>query len=274
LSDLADTLAQREAHSLAPLPAAGLPQETQPMVEALNGLLARLREAMEKQREFTADAAHELRTPLTALKLQAQMLTRAASDAERAEAVATLHEGVERATHLVERLLTLARLEPEEGQQTMAPVSLHDRARQVVDEFTAAAASRNIHLGLAVAHPVDVRGDEGALRALLRNLIENAVRYTPAGGRIEVAVHQNEGRARLEIADNGPGIPPSERERVFDRFYRVPGTAEYGSGLGLAIVRRAAQLHGADIALGGGLDGRGVGVAVTFPANAPARVQR
>lgn len=265
LHRLADSLARREATSLTPLPASGLPRETLPMVEALNGLLARLRVAMETQREFTADAAHELRTPLTALKLQAQLLARAQSDRERTEAVEALNAGVERASHLVERLLTLARLEPEASHDTLTHIVMNDLARQVVDEFAAAASTREIDLRLIDSERFAIHGSYSAVRALLRNLVENAVRYTPAGGRIRVSLQRTNDHAVVDVADNGPGIPPAERDRVFDRFYRVPGTTEHGSGLGLAIARRAAQMHGGEVSLREGLDGRGLCARVTLP---------
>ncbi|MGQ0658220.1 MAG: ATP-binding protein [Chromatiales bacterium] len=270
LNSLADTIARRDADSLEPVASASMPQEARPIVAALNGLLARLGEAMEVQREFTADAAHELRTPLTALKLQTQLLERARSDAERKEAIAALRDGVGRAAHLIERLMTLARLEPQADQSEQIEVALHALLQGVVSNFAAVAADKRIDLRLLQCQPVTLRANETAMTVLLRNLLDNAVRYTPRGGRIEVALRREAARAYLEIADNGPGIPPHERRRVFDRFYRVPGTSEPGSGLGLAIVRRAAELHRADLDLQDGLDGRGLRVQVSLLLPLPA----
>ena len=275
---LAGALQERSARALSPLPEADLPQEIRPLVHALNGLLARLDEAHSAQRTFIADAAHELRTPLTAVHLQAQLAERAADDHERAQAFAELRAGVERATHLVEQLLTLAREEPGVVQRPFAGVDLGALAQQVVVDRAALAAARGIDVGYASSErrePVLVMGDRDALYTLAANLVDNAVRYTPAGGRVDVAVLQQEGRPTLLVRDTGPGIAREEQPRVFDRFYRAPGVSSPGSGLGLAIVKRIAERHRAAIELGAGLPhdagdpparGPGLGVTVRFPA--------
>lgn len=256
LRRLAANVGARTPDALAPLPDDEVPEEAQPLVHALNGLLARLAAALEAQRAFIADAAHELRTPLTALQLQVQLLERA-GEAGREAAIADLKRGLQRTIHAVQQLLTLARQEPGAAQAPFLPVRLADLARQAVADHAPLAEAKGIDLGVAQADTdAVVQGDADALRILLANLIGNAVRYTPAGGRVDVRVGAN----TLEVADNGPGIPPEERERVFDRFYRRAGEEESGSGLGLAIVRTIAERHGAQVRLdeapGGGLRAR------------------
>ena len=236
-----------------------------------SGREQRLRAALGRERAFMADAAHELRTPLTALHLQAGMLTRASGDAEREAAMAGVAAGVHRVIHLVEQLLSLARQEPR-AQSVPLPVRLDDAAREVVAELVPLADAGGVDLGICAAQPASVTGDAEGLRTLLRNLVDNAVRYTPAGGRVDVSIEAGAGAgsiaargARLLVADNGPGIPATERERVFDRFYRRPGAPAPGSGLGLAIVQTIAAAHGATVALSDGPGGKGLVVTVEFP---------
>jgi len=266
LSRLARTIGGRSPTSLDPLPQTDLPEEVQPLVGALNGLLGRLETAFAAQRRFAADAAHELRTPLTALGLQIQLLEKARDENERAGAVDRLKHGVKRATRLVEQLLTLARLEPDSAEQPTERVALDALARTVVGDLAALAEAKPVALMIVRAEPVAVRGTEEALRILASNVVDNAIRYTPAGGRIEVHVFKVGDRAVLEVADTGPGIAPEERQRVFDRFYRVTGTEVPGSGLGLAIVKEVASLHGATLELAEGLDGGGLTVRVAMAA--------
>ncbi|HSD42605.1 MAG TPA: ATP-binding protein [Burkholderiales bacterium] len=266
LARVARAVGARSPGSLDPLPAAGLPGEVQPLVDALNGLLARLGEAFAVQRRFAADAAHELRTPLTALALQIQLAERAQTDADRAAAFAKLKEGVKRATRLVQQLLEMARLEPEASERPFESVALDALAQSVVVDLAPVAAARPVALVLTRVEPVDVAGNEDALRLLANNLVDNAIRYAFAGGRVEVRAFRRGGDAVLEVADDGPGIPAEERARVFDRFYRVAGTDAPGSGLGLAIVQQVADLHRGHIELADGLGGKGVTVGVAFPA--------
>ncbi len=259
----------RRVNALDALPATPLPDEVQPLVLALNDLLGRLRAALERERAFMADAAHELRTPLTALHLQMGMLTRASSEAERAAAMSTLSAGVHRAIRLVEQMLALARQEPRAGNQPV-PVRLDELAREVVTELVPLADAGGIDLGVEAAQPAMAAGDADALRTLLRNLIDNAVRYTHRGGRVDVTVAASGAGAHVTVADDGPGIPPQERARVFDRFYRRAGTSQTGSGLGLAIVRTIADAHGATVTLADGPAGKGLSVTVAFPPTAAA----
>jgi two-component system, OmpR family, sensor kinase len=283
LERVAIAVGERSPHALLPLAEAGLPVEVRPLVHALNGLLGRLDRALGAQRAFIADAAHELRSPLTAVHLQAQLAERASSAAERTTALAELRAGLERATHLVEQLLTLAREEPGVSERPFAPVNMTELARHVLAEHAGIADAHRVDLGMAGADAQGadaiVSGDAAGLRAMLANLVDNAVRYTPAGGRVDVAVSRERGDVVVTVTDTGPGIPASERGRVFDRFYRGTGTGAAGvpgSGLGLAIVRRIAERHDATITLGPGLSGpagEGLEVTVRIPVAAPDQVR-
>lgn len=274
LDRMSRAVAKRRPDAMAPLARNNVPQELRPLAESLNALLARLDEAMSAQRRFTADAAHELRTPLAALKLQVGLARRAQDDAQRASALAELEAGVDRATHLVDQLLTMARLEPESPDRRNEAVDLASLAKEAIVARAPLAEDRRIDLGLAGAASAPVRGDPAMLSMMIGNLLDNALRYTPAGGRIDVATEASpNGDVRLSVIDTGPGIPPAERERVFERFYR--GAAQdashgTGSGLGLSIVRRIAAAHRAEASLGEGSDGRGLAVHVRFPPPDPA----
>jgi two-component system OmpR family sensor kinase len=257
-------LAERNPDALTPVSDHGAPVEISPLVAELNSLLARTAGALQSQQRFVADAAHELRTPLTALKLQMQTLARARDDAARAQAQERLLGGVDRAGRLVEQLLSLARHDPAATAGDMSTVSLRDCVRLAVSDLAAAAAARNITLDTAAIDDVSMRGEADSLRILVQNLLDNAVRHTPEGGRVRVALAAGAQRAGLTIEDSGAGIPPESRERVFDRFYRVPGTSAPGSGLGLAIVKAIADRHGATIAFGTSALG-GLRVSVSFP---------
>ena len=267
LDRLARGVAARSPSALEPLPEANVPEETQPLVHSLNDLLERLRVALDAQRAFVADAAHELRTPIAALKLQAQIVSRAPDEAMRRAAALDLEAGVERAAHVVEQLLALARAEPGAAERPFVQVNLDDLAADVVALQSQVALAKRIDLGIAETRAVRVEGDPDALRTMLANLIGNAIRYTPTGGQVNVRVGDGDGQAWIEVADTGAGIPAEERGRVFDRFYRGQGACDTGSGLGLAIVAAIAKRHHAAVTLddapGGGLAAR-----VTFRAAA------
>ena len=270
LDRVAAALRRRRPDALDPLPADDLPQEVRPLAESLNELLGRLDHAFAAQRQFVGDAAHELRTPLTALQLQLQNLERAPDEAGRAAATEALRAGLRRASRLVEQLLAMARLDPE-APRSDAPVDLVALLRSVLAEAAPLADAKDVDLGLAFAAEATVPGEQEALRLMLRNLVDNAVRYTPQGGRVDVSLRVAGGAAQIEVADTGPGIPAGERERVFDRFYRLPGSDAQGSGLGLAIARRVVQRHGGSIALDEAGGGKGLRVTVGLPgAGTPA----
>jgi signal transduction histidine kinase len=269
LRRVASEVQRRDVHSLAPIAAARLPQEIAPLVNELNRLLIRLNAAFQTQRAFVADAAHELRSPLTALSLELQLLDRAPDEMARHEARTNLGAAVERAIHLVEQLLNLARNEPRGPVDELPTIALDQPVADAIADAHALAAARNVELSLE-SDSARVRGDREALRTLVRNLVDNAVRHTPAGGLVRVrtrsgsrAAGRNE-PALLEVADSGPGIPLADRERAFDRFYRRAGSPEGGSGLGLAIVKAVADRHGAQVLLGDAPEG-GLLVSVAFP---------
>jgi len=264
LRDVTAEVQRRDVRSLAPLVIDDLPQEIEPLAAELNRLLARLDEAFAAQRAFIADAAHELRSPLTALRLQLQLLDRAPDAAARRTAQDSLGAAVERAIHLVEQLLTLARSDPGESAGGFERLDLAAAAAQALTETHALAESRHIDLSLEREGDVPVRGDRDALRTLARNLVDNAVRYTPSGGSVRVLCHAEAAGAKLEVIDTGPGIAAADRARVFDRFYRRANANETGTGLGLAIVKAIAARHGAQIVLDDAPSG-GLHVTVSFP---------
>ena len=272
LDRMSRAVAKRRPDAMAPLAQNKVPLELKPLAESLNALLARLDEALSAQRRFTADAAHELRTPLAALKLQVGLVRRAHDDTQRASALAELESGVDRASHLVDQLLTMARLEPESPERRSEPVDLAVLAKDAIVARAPLAGDKRIDLGHTGAASAIVQGDPAMLSMLLGNLLDNALRYTPVQGRIDVATETQDGGTRLSVIDTGPGIPPAERDRVFERFYR--GAAQEagsgtGSGLGLSIVRRIAAAHGATVSLDEGPDGRGLAVHVRFPPSSP-----
>ena len=265
LTSVTSAVRARTPAALQPLPEADLPEEVQPMVHALNDLLGRLGRAMAVQKGFIADAAHELRTPLTAIQLQLELARSATVAEEREAAFEDLQRGVSRAIHLVGQLLTLARQDPEASQRVLQPTDLSEIARLVVAEQTPLAIARQVDVGISDAVRSVIQGDPEALRVMLGNLVDNAIRYSPAGGQVDVAVMHRDHHALLTILDAGPGIPVSDRGRVFDRFFRGQELDVPGSGLGLAIVKSIADRHLATIQLESGPGGRGLSVSISFP---------
>lgn len=262
-------VATRSADDLAPLAGQDLPDEVRPLVQEFNGLLQRLGLAFEVQQRFVADAAHELRSPLAALKLQVQGLRRAEDAETRERALQRLDAGIDRATRLVGQLMELARQQARQAEGTpAAPLDLVALARTVIGEAVTDAQARSQDIGLSGLEAALVTGHADALRLLLRNLIENAIKYTPAGGRIEVGVVAGEapGRVALVVEDSGPGIPEAERVRVLDRFYRLPDAPSTGSGLGLAIAQSVAQMHGSGLRLDTSPTLGGLRVRLALPA--------
>ncbi|WP_322047850.1 ATP-binding protein [Paraburkholderia sp. J67] len=268
LSRVARALDTRHPEALDPLPEERLPREVMPLVHALNALLERLAQALDTQKAFVADAAHELRTPLAAVQIQAQLVARARDDETRREAIGDLQAGVTRATRLAEQLLALARSEPD-GHARALGVDLHALLDDCVRKYAPLAQQRGVDLGIEESVAAQVHGDADALRVMFNNLLDNATKYTPAGGRVDVSLIVQEGHPLVRIADSGPGIPVEERARVFDRFYRVGSGANRartdvaGTGLGLAIVRRIADQHNAAISLDDSPSG-GLQVEVRF----------
>lgn len=263
LVGLQQELTVREPAALTPLPNEKLPSELVPLVETLNGLFARVEGLLSAQSRFVADAAHELRTPVTAVKLYTQLAQRSDDEASRADALQKIQASCSRATHLVEQLLTLARLEPE-AAHTPSPVDLNELARDVVVGQSALAEAKNIDLGIAHSEDAQCLGHVDDLRVMLNNLVGNAIHYTPEGGQIDVSVLAGPQGAEVRVEDSGPGIPVEEQARVFDRFHRLAGADKPGNGLGLAIVKRIADRHGATIHLAN-RDSGGLAIRVIFP---------
>jgi two-component system OmpR family sensor kinase len=259
-------VAARQADDLSPVSEAGLPDEVRPLVQELNLLFGRVRTAFQAQQNFVADAAHELRTPLAALKLQALSLERADNAEARDVAVARLSAGIERATRLVEQLLVLARQEETAaGGSKAQSVALADLARRTVGEMAGVAQAKAIDLGLHHADEARVNGQPDAITIMMRNLVDNALKYTPRGGTVDVDVRAAADGATVCVEDSGPGIPADERERVVDRFYRIAGSEAAGSGLGLAIVKAIGERHGAALTLGQSERLGGLSVKIQFP---------
>ena len=268
LTRIAREMSERKPNQLHPIDDSQVPVEARPLTDALNMLFARLKGAFEQERRFTADAAHELRTPLAALKTQAEVALQATDPVQQQQSLRQVVRGVNRATHLVEQLLTLARLDPETNYAERKPVDLFILGEDIISDLVPMALDKQIDIGLSGTRGkwVHVNGD--AIRVLLRNLVDNAIRYTPEGGEIEVSILQQNNQILLSVADSGPGIPPEEREQVFKRFFRRLGTKAPGSGLGLSIVARIVELHQLTIALETSPSG-GLQVDVTFFANPP-----
>ena len=262
LRALGQQVEAREPDNLGALAAEDAPAEVVPLVRSLDALFGRVGRLIERERRLTADAAHELRTPLAALKVQAQVALGAAEDDARRRALENVVAGCDRGARVVEQLLTLARLESDQPRQRPEPCDLRTLARQTIAELAPAALARKVEIELAEGGPVPIEGYPELVAVLLRNLVDNAVRYGPAGGTVRVEATG----ASITVTDEGPGIPPQERDKVGQRFYRILGSEASGSGLGLSIVQRITAIHGAKLALGEGPDGKGLRATVAFPA--------
>lgn len=260
-------VAERRAEDLAPLPQAGLPREVLPLVQELNQLFLRVDQAFSLQRHFVADAAHELRSPLAALKLQAQSLRGLPPGPQFDAAVDRLEAGIARANHLIAQLLALARAETETaGAGGLQAVDLQALCAAAVSDLLSQAHAREVDLGVHTPEAAaSVHGDFGALQMLLRNLLDNAIKHAPVGGRVDISLLPQEEAVVLRVEDDGPGIAPEQRVRVFDRFYRVGDGTTPGSGLGLSIVQAIARRHGAQVRLDRSARLGGLQVDVRFP---------
>ena len=256
-------VAVRDPDNLQPLEAADVPREVGPLVASLNGLFGRLRQSIDHERRFNADAAHELRTPLAGVRAQAEVALGASADAERTHALRQVIAGCDRAARLVDQMLTLARLDPKRTLAGGARFDLAAVARDAIAEIAPAGHARGVDVALD-ASPAQIVGDPALVAILIRNLLDNAIRHGPAGTTVEVGVQALADGAELVVTDQGPGVPPEERDRLGERFHRVLGTGETGSGLGLSIVRRIAELHHAEVTFGAAPSGRGFAARVRF----------
>lgn len=264
LEAMTQTVRTRDTSASEPLHAASLPKEITPFVEAMNGLLSRLQEAIEFQRRFLADAAHELRTPLMALQLQIDSLSSTGlTQADYAARIASLRAGIERATHLVNQLLKMARYESR-STTSRAEINLGELLKSCIVSFIPFAEQRETDLGLVHYASAVVVGNADDLRVMFNNLLDNAIRYTPANGKVDVSLAVSEGKTIISIQDTGPGIPECELPKIFDRFYRIARHESEGSGIGLAIVKAIAQRESAQLSLRNRSDTSGFVATVVF----------
>ncbi len=267
LKRVAHEVSHREPNYLEPVDTQFVPTEIKPLVDELNQLFLRLHQALEREKRFASDAAHELRTPLAALRAQAQVALKAADDSARMTSLKNVLKGVDRCTHIVDQLLTLSRLVPEATSLTdVTRLNLPNLITEILANLAPIAIKKNIDIELiAPKKRIFIIGNATAIGILTRNLVDNAIRYTPQDGEIKVFVSREDGYAVVRVQDNGPGIPAELRGRVFERFFRVLGNKSPGSGLGLAIVQQIASLHQADIRLDEPENGEGLVIEVKFP---------
>jgi two-component system sensor histidine kinase QseC len=266
LRRLAESLRRLSPEQLTPIVVHDVPKEIAPVVGALNSLLGRIARTIENERRFTADASHELRTPIAALYAQVQAAQLSSSKEERMECLDKALQGANRMSHLIDQLLTLSRLDEASPSISFAPLRLAELARECCAEAGANALAKNIEIEFAEeAQPV-LHGSADMLDILLRNLLDNAIRYTPHGGRVHVALRMDgAGRAELEIADSGAGVSDDSLALLGQRFNRLGQAGENGVGLGLSIVRRIAEIHRAEVAFSRAAVLGGLSVRVTFP---------
>lgn len=269
LSQLAYQVGNREPNDLSAVELSSESRETRPIVDSLNGLLARLRRTFDAERQFTGDAAHELRTPLAALKIQSQVALRATDEQVRTRALSGVLKGIDRATHLVSQLLDLSRLDCQQKPEPAGIVDVSERTRAVVSELTALAGERRITVAGDGDPDAIIDADETLASMLICNLLDNALRYSDTGGHVRWSVKRQTHHVILDISDSGPGIPAKDQQSVFERFHRLPSShGASGAGLGLSIVGKIAGLYNAEISLADSTAGRGLRVSVRFPSAA------
>ncbi len=268
LQAIADEVRHRNPQNLEEIDVAKVPAEVLPLFVSLNTLLSRLKKALSNERGFTSDAAHELRTPLAGIKAQAQVALRASDEKEKDAAIRHIIIGIDNTAHLVRQMLMLARLDPDIPKRRFEQQDLTRILTEVAADVASLAMEKNVDLEVRqVTGDIQIEGQAEALSVLVRNLLDNAVRYTPAGGWVKAGITRVPEGVVLKIMDSGPGIAEEDKDRVFDRFYRGLGTGQTGSGLGLSIVQRVVDLHDAKIEFQTGKGkGKGVTVVVTFPA--------
>ncbi len=266
LNRLRRLIRRRRPSDLSPISTRGIPEEVLPMILAFNDMMARLEQNLLAQQRFIADAAHQMRTPLTGLKMQTELALSDSDPQHVHSSLVQIAESADRAAHLINQLLTLARAESShEKTHAVEAVDLEVLVRDVTRQWVPRARAKKIDLGFeSTGWPLRVDGNPLLLRELINNLVDNALKYTPEGGRVTVRTRATE-FALIEVEDNGCGIAENERDLVFERFYRVLGTAEHGSGLGLAIVREIAELHRANVLLKPNPHERGTVAQVVFP---------
>jgi two-component system sensor histidine kinase QseC len=257
---------ERAPDNLGPVEILQAPEEVAPLVANLNRLFARVQSSIENERRFTADAAHELRTPLAALRAQAQVARGSTDEAERRRALDKVIEGCDRASHLVQELLTLARLEPEAYRVERQACDIRAILQHIIADVAPSALAKNIDIALDDGPQVRTAGDGPLLEVLFRNLLDNAVRYSPSQTSVLVSAQCTDGSAVVSVTDEGPGVPAEERKKLGRRFHRLNTMDSSGSGLGLFIAKRIAQLHGGTISFGERPTRAGLAVTVILPA--------
>ncbi len=272
LTQLSDEVNARSEQALHPVEVDNVPVELRPFLAAINGLLARVKQSMDMQRRFLADAAHELRSPLAALSLQTERLAQADMSATAKDRLITVREGIERGRHLLEQLLSLARAQADSPRNATSSVAVDLLVRKVIEDFIYQAEAKNIDLGMTKSDDAVVVADEMAILTVVKNLVDNAIRYSQQGSQIDVGVHLNAEHVNITVSDHGPGIPAPERERVFEPFYRILGTEESGSGLGLSIVKEIAARLEAEVTLTctEPEHDRGLTVTLSLPRRSPS----
>jgi two-component system, OmpR family, sensor kinase len=272
LEKVARAAAAQDENTIGELPTEDVPSEIGPLVLAVNRLLTRLRDAFASQRRFVQDAAHELRTPITAMTLQLENLKSCPMDAETSAQVSQLDAGLKRTKRLVEQLLRLARQESPQKADAAPEIDLTQFLRELISDLMPCADHRDIDLGLSFEIDATVRANPQELRSLLHNLLENALRYTPDHGIVDVRLRADGGKVVVEVVDSGPGIPPDLLPRVFDRFFRIEGSDTEGSGLGLAIAKHAAERNHINLRLDNRIERSGIVARVTFPAGSGTKI--
>ncbi|MDB6063601.1 MAG: two-component sensor histidine kinase [Verrucomicrobiaceae bacterium] len=269
LENLSHAVSQRAPNALSPLNEVSLPPDLKPLVHTLNELLGRLDGALKQQRHFVADAAHELRTPIAALQLQLDLLQRSHTQQDRDLSISALYKGVGRAKHLITQLLLIARSEARQTDDFTATIALEKIGKEALERHLPMARARNIDLGVTRMSADDFDCVPSDIEIVLDNLLSNAIRYTPPGGKVDLAIYRENKKTILEVIDSGVGIPHEERARIFDRFYRVLGltddTTPEGSGLGLAIVKTICDRDGATITVDSGPQGLGSHFKICWP---------
>jgi len=272
LKKVAREVRHRAPSFLKPVDAESVPSEIEPLVGELNNLFVRLQEAFDREKRFTSDAAHELRTPLAALNTHTQIALRAKTPEERKQALLKVLAGVNRGTHVVQQLLTLSRMVPEANINEPVCMNLGKEAADIAAQLAPEAIAKNIDLELITPNnPPNILGNITAIGILIRNLVDNAIRYSPEKSKIIIKIEKNKTHVTLRVIDNGPGIPEDLRKRVFERFFRIIGNQATGSGLGLGIVQQISKLHNAEIALETPSNGKGLDFQIIFPAYQPLK---
>lgn len=267
IAKLSNEITQREANYLEPVDLKAVPKEVKPLVDELNHLLLRLKEGFEREQRFSADAAHELKTPLAALKTHAGLALQTTTDEDVKPILNNVIEGVDRASHTVSQLLTLSRIHPEfSNPDNFDKIDISEVTKRIIGMLAGSALGKNIDIAFesAIEGPVLINGNDTMLEILVRNLVDNAIRYTDSGGHVLVSFDQTPESVILTVEDDGPGIPAELRTRVFERFYRILGSKASGSGLGLPLVLQIAKLHNGQVKLGAGKDGKGLRIDIIF----------